>query len=940
MAETVGRVDFIADLDGRNLPREARALGKKVGAEGSRAGEDFGSRFDKATTPRVQRTADTISKSLAKAVELDGSVLRKNDRQVDDFASKVTSHFREMNRDTSEAFRDMTSGIRSSFDRADARITAFSEKTRTSIARVTGDARDMSSAFELDGSVLRRSQSDADILSRQLREALDETFERGRIRVRAWGESIGTAFRRARLDSDGLVERFDLIGQRAQTLGARLSELTPKLKQHSFAWSDLSHNTRQWTLIIGAIAAGIQDLSVLSSAAGAGLFALGGALGAAVVGTGGLIAALSVLSGDMKNLPADAQGVANQFKAFKAELSGVRDTIASSAFQQMPNTFSRLQGTLKALNPEFSQLGTTVGRVFDGFSEGVKEGTTGFKVLQTFISNGTKNFSQLADVSGTWATALVRGINRANPLTEQLIGYIGKLGDRFDAFTRSRGFDEWVNNSIKTFSKLGGLLDATGRALNDLVTPDSVARTQKFLDNLTGFMPSLSKLLDTIGRLDVFGLAAELLNEFGNALEPIEGPLGDLAEAISKISSSLIRNLATALGAAAKAVAPLVQNLADFINAMPPETLDAITGAVVTLGAAFVVLRGAQAIGGLANAASSAISSLTTLGTGLSTATAGATTFSGTLGSIASKLGPLALAIALTTTEITVSNGQLQGFNSTTLGLGGTLDVTGAKVDSFSGRLQAFGQQALTTRSAARDFEASVDSLSASITANGATLDIGTEKGRANEAAIDALAAATLTLSEKTRDQTGSQAAANDVINKGREELIKQLSQFGITGQAAQDYANKLGLIPKEVTTNAQLRGDAEVKAKLDNLTKDRIVKIRGQLTGIDGSFLGKRQYEFATGGTVYGPTRALVGEAGPEAIVPLNRPLSKVDPSVRWLSAIAQGKDPAMAGGGIAGAQSRTVIFEAGAIVVQGADDPRRAALEVADEVAERIGS
>jgi hypothetical protein len=54
-----------------------------------------------------------------------------------------------------------------------------------------------------------------------------------------------------------------------------------------------------------------------------------------------------------------------------------------------------------------------------------------------------------------------------------------------------------------------------------------------------------------------------------------------------------------------------------------------------------------------------------------------------------------------------------------------------------------------------------------------------------------------------------------------------------------------------------------------------------------------------------------MIGEAGPEAVVPLNRPLSMVDPAVRWLSAIAQGKGPIpMASGGIVGA-NRTINVE-----------------------------
>lgn len=78
-----------------------------------------------------------------------------------------------------------------------------------------------------------------------------------------------------------------------------------------------------------------------------------------------------------------------------------------------------------------------------------------------------------------------------------------------------------------------------------------------------------------------------------------------------------------------------------------------------------------------------------------------------------------------------------------------------------------------------------------------------------------------------------------------------------------------------------------------------------------------------ASGGVFTGPTKRLIGEAGPEAVVPLDRPLSLVDPSVRWLSAIAQGETGSMASGGVATA-GRVVNIAPGAItVVTPARDP-----------------
>lgn len=90
----------------------------------------------------------------------------------------------------------------------------------------------------------------------------------------------------------------------------------------------------------------------------------------------------------------------------------------------------------------------------------------------------------------------------------------------------------------------------------------------------------------------------------------------------------------------------------------------------------------------------------------------------------------------------------------------------------------------------------------------------------------------------------------------------------------------------------------------------------------------------FASGGLVNGPQMVGVGEAGPEAIVPLNRNLSQVDPSVRWLSALAQGKaypaNPTSSG--------RTVVVEDGAIRIYETTSGAYTADRVLDRIVEDI--
>lgn len=1095
MAETVGRVDFIAGLDGRVAVSESRALGEKIGREGDKAGSQFGDRFDRELTPRMRLAADRAAKALTSGlnqIDMGGfsKTLGRIDSSFSDSISRMvgdTQHFRLI-------FDQVSTDLESRF---------------TDIARVSREvdfgrwAHDAGTFRQ----VFRELEGDVDRLSITAGQNTVVWHENQRA-IEAMTDSLGGAGR----GGDGVADSFRGIGDEGEDGFRRASQGlrnlwnsidvgTPGLRKLNFEWSDLSHNTKQWTLIIGAVMAGMSDLASLSSAAGAGLFALGGGLSAAVLGAGAAAAVFSVLGKDVSALPPELRGAAVQFRALGDELVNTRDIIASSAIQQMPNTFAKLGDTVRGLNPAFALLGNAVGNVFDDLADGLQKGTPGFRELNGLILNASQDFPALANATGIWATALMRGLNNANPMVDQLIGYIDLLGNRFDAFTQSDSFGQWVSQSMTTFTAFGELLDATGRALNDLVTPEAITRTQQFLGNLTEFMPNLSLLLDVLGRVDVFGLAAEALNEFGAALSPLSGPAADLADVINDVASILIGELAVALRAVATFIAPVVQGFADVIDAIPPGVLAGIATGVIGVAAAFNLLRGAQGIAGAANAALVASGNFGTL----TTATAGAERATGKLatglGALAGRAGLFGLAAVGAVTLVAaldegakalmgledssrnaVASGKglkdsfdeigvaanlmaqgsiapikdwdsaltALGENDFALGLGENF-VKGAdegrklknvleeldgplatlasqnlpaateqfnawatevgatdaqilnminRMPEFKGQLEAasiasgvlatdtdlvtlamtgstkatdlltgattgmigqgtvlistteqmsdtisnFADKNLTARDASRQFEQAVDDLTESIATNGNTLDIGTEQGRNNERAIDDLAQATLDLSDKTLKQTGRQEDANDVIRRGRENLIQQIGTFGITGQAAEDYADNLGLIVPTVNTQVNTPG---LSSAWDNARsyENQIRRIPTSWSTTVTTYyrqVGENFPKTAKGGTFSGAQARIIGEAGPEAVVPLNRPLNQVDPSVRALSAIAQGLAlPKMASGGVVGGAPTTIVnFNAGAIVVEAADDPRQTAYDVLDVVAENIAS
>ena len=271
------------------------------------------------------------------------------------------------------------------------------------------------------------------------------------------------------------------------------------------------------------------------------------------------------------------------------------------------------------------------------------------------------------------------------------------------------------------------------------------------------------------------------------------------------------------------------------------------------------------------------------------------------------------------------------------------MDFGTREIDDLADKIRTFGEANLNTRDASRQFEAALDDVTTSLSENGTTLDITTEAGRKNEQALDDVAQAALDLAAATVEQTGKQEDANKVIQSGRDQLIKMLSQFGITGQAAEDYADELGLIPDNVTTAAKLTGVSQAEAELAALARNRTAYITAVVNrSAENDFYqngGVNRPGFASGGTLYGPTNILAGEAGPEAIVPLDRPLHLVDESVRWLSAIAQGRSmPAMAAGGTVG---RSAPLWQGDMVIQDkSGDPRRTGNEAIMRLFERAGS
>lgn len=168
--------------------------------------------------------------------------------------------------------------------------------------------------------------------------------------------------------------------------------------------------------------------------------------------------------------------------------------------------------------------------------------------------------------------------------------------------------------------------------------------------------------------------------------------------------------------------------------------------------------------------------------------------------------------------------------------LAGQATDTAFDMDALTDTILNFGSAELNAREAARNVEAALDSLTESVAQNGTTLDITTAAGRANESSIDAVAEAYKRSAVSILQQTGSQEEATKAIENGRGALINALAQFGITGQAAEDYANKLGLIPSNIPTAVTLN-TKPAQTDIDRFIADnagRQIPLRVTASGIE----------------------------------------------------------------------------------------------------------
>lgn len=168
-------------------------------------------------------------------------------------------------------------------------------------------------------------------------------------------------------------------------------------------------------------------------------------------------------------------------------------------------------------------------------------------------------------------------------------------------------------------------------------------------------------------------------------------------------------------------------------------------------------------------------------------------------------------------------------------------------------------------------FEQGLDDLAESLKENKDTLNLHNQAGRDNAEQLLKLAQTILQTRDDTIQLTGDTAKATATFNKQTAQVYALAKQMGLSKTEVDKIIGALLKIPAPkqsgITSTSLSRLEAFNEALRDAIYLQGLIDPTYNPQGRGG------QQRYAEGGIVTGPTNALIGEAGPEAVIPLSKP-------------------------------------------------------------------
>jgi len=482
----------------------------------------------------------------------------------------------------------------------------------------------------------------------------------------------------------------------------------------------------------------------------------------------------------------------------------------------------------------------------EGVRNTLKESTQGIgKAATAGISQGLKTFRF---IPGTFQGVLITGL--AGILIGAAPAIAQALQATFVTAVGLAGIGAGIAGAISQSPEIQEAGKALGRTL-----------LNSFQSNTTAFVTPVLQSLDILERRFL-----HVMPVLGQAISSLAPHVTTLATGLADFVGNLMPGLVAAISRAGPAIdefsrqlAGLGTTLSDAFESLSDDPETTIEGLRLLFGLLNVTIAGTVGI--------------------INLLSEGWRLYINTLDEVTSKMaffGPLAAI---------VQEG-LQKLQGTTYTLTPITDAYGDKLlkqgqganyaavqgNALVETLRAVWSVQLQVSNSAIAFEAAIDGVTESFKENKKNIDINTEAGRANVSQVNQSIEAAIREHEAQIAAGVGIEQANKAYANRIARLRETLRQAGLTEKQIDSLIGAYEEVPPSLTTKVQAPGlpgvltQAEaLNRQLREIHRQKIITIRASGDGTLGGL--------AEGGVITQPTVSWVGEAGPEAVVPLTDP-------------------------------------------------------------------
>lgn len=712
-------------------------------------------------------------------------------------------------------------------------------------------------------------------------------------------DELRNHFRSAGEDIERAERRVTQSAERGERAMARFKKTVGLLrgvsKNFFIQWGDLPYGIKQAAFYVGLFAGLAPAIATLGSVAGSSLAVIGAGALALGVGVATAVAGFKGITGPLDKVAASARPAATALQAMKTPLHEIQQTIQGHIFDGLTGPIKNLTNKLlPVLNDKLAGVADSVGDFFAGIAGGLTS-KNGLSDVSKLLGEFKPILKNLGDAVINLGAAFGAIFVAALPSLKTFSGFLSTLFGDFNKFLRSAD----GQTALATFFKhlndlagpLAGLLGAAGKALAGMVTDKSVGNLSEFLDTMSKVFPGISDLVNIIGDLDPLGIVADAIKAITDAISANKGPLSTLAGTIGDLIKSGIKDLAPLLSDILKNIIPVAQAFADqlgpAIKTLLPSMIDFVEKVLPPL--ADLLIEVAPLIPPIAEALAKVLPPLTDLVTYILTEFLPAfKVITDTLGLLVTPTENLGSAFGDLKDDIYATTNSGAGAWAKQLGL----DIRHTTEDIVR-RVETMGSQVGTGIDVMVGFFTSIPGrvlagLAGFITKVAQAINVAPRVPGIVSAVVSTFGGLPGRVLATLAGFVGRVISKLDFSHGVPGIISSAVRAFsGLPGRILSTIGNIGDQISRKLSFHMSLTGDGGVLSRVNS--------VLSALRSVAGNFVatvtGKANApKTAIGGVFNTAQLRTIGEAGPEAVVPLNRPLSQVDPAVRAISAFAQG--------------------------------------------------